>query len=66
MFISKINLVVSMLVLTFAITEACRCNGNSEYDFALGTEIGECRTFYPLNSPNGQPWCYISQLSSGK
>ena len=54
-----------MLVLSLSKTEACRCNGNTEYDFALGTEIGECRTLYPLGSPNGRPWCYINEWTSG-
>ena len=63
---SSLNIVALMLLLNFVIIEACQCNGNSEFDFTLGAEIGECRTLYPLNSPNGQPWCYVNRLSSDK
>merc|ERR1711935_128107 len=43
----------------------CHCNGNPEYDFKLGKEIGECRTEYPLGSTTGRLWCYIDQNNSG-
>ena len=45
----------------------CCCNGNSEYDFSLGKEIGNCGEFscYPLGSANCRHWCYVDQFASG-
>merc|ERR1711935_294482 len=68
MFSIKMKNLASLLVLFLAMADvasACQCNGVSEFDFKEGHDISECLSIYPLNSPNGRPWCYINQFNSG-
>ena len=48
--------------LLFQLNTSCHCNGNSEYDFSLGQEIGHCNSLFPYGSPNGHLWCYVDQV----
>lgn len=50
--------------LLFQLNTGCHCNGNSEYDFSLGQEIGHCNSLFPYGSPNGHLWCYVEQRTS--
>ena len=62
---TRIALVVMSLFIILTSSDACRCNGNSQYSRTLGREIGNCGTTIPLYSPRGRPWCYVNPRNSG-
>jgi len=62
---TKMILAIFMISIILSTSDACKCDGTSQYSYKFSKEIGHCGSTIPLYSPRARPWCFVHAHSSG-